>query len=419
MDHECLSSKIYVQHRRHFTERIGSGMKVLSVVGARPNFMKIGPIISALKARSEEELSNGRHPVEHYLVHTGQHYDRQLSTLFFEQLEIPNPDLNLGVGSGSHAAQTAEIMKRFEPVCLDQKPDIVLVVGDVNSTIACALVAVKMGITTVHVEAGLRSFDRTMPEEINRILTDAVSDELFTTEESANENLRREGIPESRIHFVGNVMIDTLLKHREKAEASPILKQLGFEDGIHGARPYGVLTLHRPATVDDPDTLKEVLEAVSEISRDLPIVFPVHPRTSSRIAEFSLTTRLREISPGAGGNASISHGIVAIPPQGYLDFLRLMSASRVVLTDSGGIQEETTILSVPCVTLRDSTERPVTLVRGSNVLAGLRKEAIVRAARQQLQRRWAAGAFQPPLWDGKAARRIVDVLMKKHSEADG
>ena len=268
-------------------------MKVLNVVGARPNFMKIGPIISAFRERSIEQL----------LVHTGQHYDRQLSGLFFEELELPPPDVNLGVGSGSHAVQTAEIMKKFEAVCLEQNPSHVLVVGDVNSTIACALVAVKLGIRTVHVEAGLRSFDRSMPEEINRILTDAISDLLFTTEESANDNLRREGIPEAKIHFVGNVMIDNLLRHRQQAERSDILGRLGLGDGGAGARPYGVLTLHRAATVDDQHRLAEVVGAVSRVSRDLPIVFPVHPRTRGRMT----TGSIGRAGPGCPDGRSRSH----------------------------------------------------------------------------------------------------------------
>jgi UDP-N-acetylglucosamine 2-epimerase (non-hydrolysing) len=377
-------------------------MRLLHVVGARPNFVKIGPIISALRA----------HPIHQILVHTGQHYDRQLSGLFFEELGLPQPDVNLGVGSGSHAVQTAEIMKRFEAVCLEQKPTHVLLVGDVNSTIACALVAVKLGIVTSHVEAGLRSFDRSMPEEINRILTDAISDILFTTEESANENLEREGVPRARIHFVGNVMIDSLLQHRQKADKSAILRRLGLCDDGAQARPYGVLTLHRPSTVDDNVKLAEVIGAVSVISRELPIIFPVHPRTRAGIAAIGSTPSLRDaplerIAPVSAGN-----GIQTIPPLGYLDFLHLMSHARVVLTDSGGIQEETTILGVPCVTLRESTERPITLTQGTNVLAGVTRGAIVEKTRAQLERRQPYAAVRPPLWDGKAALRIAEILAK-------
>lgn len=386
-------------------------MKILNVVGARPNFMKIGPIISSIRERSEIERSRGRLGIEQYLVHTGQHYDQQLSGLFFEELELPAPDTNLGVGSGSHAFQTAEIMKRFEAICLEQKPSHVLVVGDVNSTIACALVAVKLGIVTAHVEAGLRSFDRSMPEEINRILTDAIADHLFTTEESANENLRQEGIREGRIHFVGNVMIDNLLRNRQKAAKSTILSRLGFGDGDSEPRPYGVLTLHRPATVDDQKQLKEVLEAVAEISRDLPIVFPVHPRTRIRMATSGLAKLVREVELQEDASIREAAGIHAIASLGYLDFLHLMSRARVVMTDSGGIQEETTILGVPCVTLRDSTERPVTITQGTNVLAGVTKATIIERTRGQLQRQRPAVALRPSLWDGKAAQRIVDILV--------
>jgi UDP-N-acetylglucosamine 2-epimerase (non-hydrolysing) len=377
-------------------------MKIVSVVGARPNFMKIGPIVAAIRGHGKG--------LEHYLVHTGQHYDRRLSELFFEQLKIPAPDVNLEVGSGSHASQTAEVMKRFEPVCLEQQPGCVLVVGDVNSTLACALVASKLGIPVAHVEAGLRSFDRTMPEEINRIVTDAISDLLFTTEESANRNLAREGVAAEKVHFVGNVMIDCLLGHRDKAAESAILEELGLATGRGGAVPYAVLTLHRPATVDDQAKLEGVLGAVERISRDLPVVFPVHPRTRSRIDSFGLGKHLREGRGTGGAEGKAARGIRAIEPLGYLEFLRLMSDSRLVLTDSGGIQEETTILGVPCVTLRDSTERPATVTAGTNILAGTREEEIVSAALLQLGPRAKRSASPPPLWDGKAAVRIVDVL---------
>jgi UDP-N-acetylglucosamine 2-epimerase (non-hydrolysing) len=385
----------------------GEHIKVLNVVGARPNFMKIGPIIDAIRVRSL-----GGERIDQFLVHTGQHYDRGLSALFFEQLGIPAPDVNLEVGSGSHAVQTAEIMTRFEAVCLQQRPSHVLVVGDVNSTIACALVAAKLGIRIVHVEAGLRSFDRSMPEEINRILTDAIADELFTTEKSANENLKHEGIPDSKVHFVGNVMIDSLLRHRRKAEESSILKDLGLAGGNRGATPYGVLTLHRAATVDDPDRLREILEAVVEVSKGLPVVFPVHPRTKSRITAFGFQDDFRWVEISSGLPKEDARGIIAVDPLGYLDFLRLMSCARLVLTDSGGIQEETTILGVPCVTLRGSTERPVTVEQGTNVLAGVSKRSILAHTQAQLDRPRAASPSIPPLWDGKAADRIVDHLIE-------
>jgi UDP-N-acetylglucosamine 2-epimerase (non-hydrolysing) len=392
-------------------------VKIASVVGARPNFMKIAPIVRAIRERAERQRLEGGPHVSHLLVHTGQHYDREMSELFFEQLDLPAPDVNLGVGSASQAAQTAEVMTRFEKVCLGERPTHVLVVGDVNSTIACALVAVKLGITVAHVEAGLRSFDRRMPEEINRILTDAISDYLFTTEASANANLKREGITEDKIHFVGNVMIDTLLLHRKRAERSPILQKLGLAEGDIACTPYGVLTLHRAGTVDAEESLREILEAVADIAGELPIVFPAHPRTLARINSFGMRSFLGEGYESRRGGAR--RGILAIEPLGYLDFLRLMSKAKVVLTDSGGIQEETTILGVPCVTLRESTERPVTVLEGTNVIAGIRRDGIVSHARAQLARsstQLAVGTGAgirrvPELWDGKAAQRIVEVLL--------
>jgi UDP-N-acetylglucosamine 2-epimerase (non-hydrolysing) len=388
------------------------GSKILNVVGARPNFMKASPIIEAIRARSEQNRADGREEISQILVHTGQHYDQQMSKLFFDQLGMPSPDVNLEVGSGSHAVQTAEVMKRFETVCVAQKPSHILVVGDVNSTLACALVGVKLGISVAHVEAGLRSFDRRMPEEINRIMTDSISDYLFTTEESANVNLRREGIPDEKVHFVGNVMIDTLLKHLKTAERSAILERLGLDGTGDAVRPYGVLTLHRAETVDDRQRFREMLEALAQIAKELPIIFPVHPRTRKRIEEFAFG----EFFEGA------TEGIRAVEPLAYLDFLRLMSRARVVLTDSGGIQEETTVLGVPCVTLRDSTERPVTTLEGTNVLAGTKRDDILSKTHSQLGRSSNGLAGQPqtplsctpPLWDGKAAERIVDVLFGRN-----
>jgi UDP-N-acetylglucosamine 2-epimerase (non-hydrolysing) len=402
----------------------GRGLKIVHVVGARPNFIKIGPLIESFRNRSELELSGGRRPIEQFLVHTGQHYDRNMSALFFNDLGIPAPDANLGVGSGSHAAQTAEIMKRFESICTEQKPTHVLVVGDVNSTIACALVAVKLGILVVHVEAGLRSFDRRMPEEINRILTDAISDYLFTTEESANENLLKEGIPKEKIHFVGNVMIDTLMKHRKTAEASKVLENLGLASGGGGVLPYGVLTLHRPGTVEDSGTLTEILQAIACIATEMPMVFPVHPRTKAKIESFGLKDLLYWNDRPALNGSVASKGILAIEPLGYLDFLRLISKAKVVLTDSGGIQEETTILRTPCVTLRESTERPATISHGTNILAGIKKAEIVTKTHGQLERFAKVGPdllrqegrLSPPLWDGKAAERIVEVLLANQGD---
>jgi UDP-N-acetylglucosamine 2-epimerase (non-hydrolysing) len=349
--------------------------------------MKIAPLMEAFRDQPA---------LEPFLVHTGQHYDRQMSELFFHQLGIPAPDVDLGAGSGSHAAQTAEIMRTFEPVVIEQKPRAVLVVGDVNSTIACGLVAVKLGIKLVHVEAGLRSFDRTMPEEINRLLTDAISDLLFCTEQSGVDNLRREGIPPERIFLVGNVMIDTLLKNQARARASTILKELGLSQ-----RGYAVVTLHRPSNVDSPAVFGGLLEALEHIQRRLPVVFPIHPRTRKNLSGGSLGVRL-----GAMGNLRL------IEPAGYLDFLKLMSSAAVVLTDSGGIQEETTILKVPCLTLRENTERPITTEVGSNRVVGTDPRKILAAFEDVL-----AGEFRqvqvPPLWDGHAAERIARILLEK------
>jgi UDP-N-acetylglucosamine 2-epimerase (non-hydrolysing) len=357
-------------------------VKIVAVAGARPNFMKIAPLMWELRKRPG---------VASYLVHTGQHYDERMSRLFFEELHIPRPDIDLGVGSASHAVQTAEVMKRFEPVIVQHKPDAVLVVGDVNSTIACALTAVKLDVPVAHVEAGLRSFDRTMPEEINRILTDAISRWLFVTERSGVENLRREGVPDERIFLVGNVMIDTLLSCRLRCESSPILEQLGVPD-----RGYGVLTLHRPANVDEPAVFARLFTAIERLQRELPIVFPVHPRTRKALA-----------SVGAGRCA----GLKVTEPLGYLDFMKLLAHARFAMTDSGGIQEETTVLGVPCLTLRNNTERPCTCEQGTNRLVGLDPERIIAEGLEVLSLPVGAGRV-PELWDGKAAGRIVDVLTR-------
>jgi UDP-N-acetylglucosamine 2-epimerase (non-hydrolysing) len=368
--------------------------KILCVAGARPNFIKIAPVVRAL----------GAHPrLEPRLVHTGQHYDEKLSRVFFEELGIPRPDVELAVGSGSHAAQTAEIMRRFEPVVESEQPHGVLVVGDVNSTIACALVAAKytlregfrcaLGERTrplvIHVEAGLRSFDADMPEELNRRLTDAISDVLFASEPDGVKNLRAEGVAEERIHFVGNVMIDTLLAARDRAAATTVLADLGLEE-----KAYGLVTLHRPANVDDSRALGGLVSALDEIARSLPLLFPVHPRTRARLADASF-----ELDPARWR---------VIEPLGYLEFLRLTAAARVVLTDSGGIQEETTVLGVPCVTLRENTERPVTIGQGTNHLGGTTRTSILAAYAEAVRPRESRPV--PALWDGRAAVRIADVL---------
>jgi UDP-N-acetylglucosamine 2-epimerase (non-hydrolysing) len=362
-------------------------MKIINVVGARPNFMKIAPLMAAYKNAPA---------IQPVLVHTGQHYDERMSDLFFRQLGIPQPQVNLGVGSGSHAAQTAQIMTAFEPILLEQKPQAVLVVGDVNSTIACGLVAVKLGVKLVHVEAGLRSGDRTMPEEINRLLTDAISDLLFCTEPAGVENLAREGVPAEKVFLVGNVMIDTLLKNRQQAEDSPILEQLSLQ-----SERYAVLTLHRPANVDDPAVFGGLLSALEAIQKDLPIVFPIHPRTMRNLSASNLAGRIEKMS-----------NLRLIEPAGYLDFLKLMAHARLVLTDSGGIQEETTILRVPCLTLRENTERPITAQFGSNRIVGADPENILPAYRQVMSGPPRTGQI-PPLWDGHAAQRIVKILLEK------
>ncbi|HQB13255.1 MAG TPA: UDP-N-acetylglucosamine 2-epimerase (non-hydrolyzing) [Syntrophales bacterium] len=374
------------------------------MAGARPNFMKIAPLMAAFGERPE---------ITPLLVHTGQHYDRVMSDLFFRELGIPEPDLNLGVGSASHAVQTAEIMKAFEPIIVEEKPDAVLVVGDVNSTIACGLVAVKLGVKLIHVEAGLRSFDRTMPEEINRLLTDSISDLLFCSEPSGVENLRREGVAEEKIHLVGNVMIDTLLRNRDKAEASTILDTLHLNSG----RPYAVVTLHRPSNVDDPVMLDRIMTVLEEIGREMPVVFPVHPRTRARLnGVTSSKSVILENGPDAvAENANfkdLTPGLMLIDPLGYLDFLKLMAHARIVLTDSGGIQEETTILGTPCLTLRENTERPITVEMGTNRLVGSEPERIMRAYREVVGGEMMSGG-PPPLWDGQAAQRIAAVICDK------
>jgi UDP-N-acetylglucosamine 2-epimerase (non-hydrolysing) len=356
-------------------------MKLLAVAGARPNFMKIAPLMWEIERRAG---------VSACLVHTGQHYDERMSQLFFDQLKIPKPDFNLQVGSASHAVQTAEVMQRFEPIVIEQRPDAVVVVGDVNSTLACTLTAVKLGIRVAHIEAGLRSFDRSMPEEINRVLTDSISHWLFVSERSAMKHLRREGISAERVHFVGNLMIDTLLACRQRSEASPILEQLKIS-----SRGYAVLTLHRPSNVDEPAVFRELLAAVERLQRELPVVFPVHPRTRKALA---------------GQTDRRMPNLKLIEPLGYLDFLKLMAHARIVLTDSGGIQEETTVLGVRCLTLRSNTERPVTTEQGTNRLVGMDSGRIVKAALAAIADDRAAGCI-PELWDGRAALRTVDTLL--------
>ena len=361
-------------------------LKITNIVGARPNLPKIAPLMREMK----------RHPeVEPLLIHTGQHYDDKLNDIFFRQMGIPLPDVNLEVGSGSHAVQTAEILKLVEPVLIDQQPDLVLVVGDVNSTIAVSLAAVKLGMRVAHVEAGLRSFDRSMPEEINRILTDALADYLFVTEEDAVENLLREGRPRESIFFVGNVMIDSLRYFLPLAQQSLIGEELGLVRDSSW-RDFAVLTLHRPSNVDSVDKLREIMSALDSIAAQLPVIFPVHPRTEQRLLQ---------------GGIVHHPDLRLIEPMGYLDFLCLLSRAALVLTDSGGIQEETTALGVPCLTLRENTERPITITQGTNLLVGTDPEKIVMAARKSIASKGSTRPL-PPLWDGHAAERIVDTLSR-------
>lgn len=364
--------------------------RLLCVVGARPNFMKMAPIMAALKEVAPE--------IDVYLLHTGQHYDAAMNHQYFDALGIPAPDINLEVGSGSHAVQTADVMRRFEPALDEVQPSAVLVVGDVNSTLACALVAAKKGVRVIHVEAGLRSFDRSMAEEINRILTDQISDLLFTTEREGRNNLLREGIADQRIHFVGNVMIDTLRRNLDRAvPVADILKQAGAESLLVAGEDYAVFTLHRASNVDDPATLRALLETLSTVSNSLPVIFPMHPRTRSMSEKHGLAHLLD------------SPRILQLPPMGYLEMLGLMRDARVVLTDSGGIQEETTALGVPCITLRNNTERPITVTDGTNTLAGTDPAKILQIFDDVMHAGGKAGRI-PEFWDGKAAVRIAQVI---------
>ncbi|BAW80590.1 UDP-N-acetylglucosamine 2-epimerase [Candidatus Nitrosoglobus terrae] len=363
---------------------------VMCIVGARPNFMKIAPIMAAL---------DGLAPLS--LIHTGQHYDAAMQLLFFQQLGIPKPDINLEVGSGSHGWQTGQIMQRFEPIIETTDPVAVLVVGDVNSTIACALVATKKQVPVIHVEAGLRSFDRSMPEEINRVLTDQLAQLLFTTERSARGNLLREGVEDHRIHFVGNVMIDSLFNHCSKAViAKETLMKSRGEGAVEScAKGYAILTLHRPSNVDEITTLQRIILLLQQISERIPIVFPVHPRTNAALDRSGLRQKLAQIP-----------GIFPIPPVGYLEMLGLLKKARLVLTDSGGVQEETTALGIPCITLRDNTERPITVEEGTNTVAGIALERVLSIVDDILATGGKSGRI-PEFWDGKAAFRIRDVML--------
>ena len=368
-------------------------MKIINVVGARPNFMKIAPIVEAMNAHPEE--------IKHLLVHTGQHYDSHMSQTFFDDLGISAPDMNLGVGSGSHAEQTAQIMVSFEKICLKEKPDMVLVVGDVNSTMACTITAKKLGIEVAHVEAGLRSRDMGMPEEINRLCTDVLCDYLFVTDHFAIENLIGEGVKKDRIFFVGNVMIDTLLRFKKKAEQLNMPQKLGLHP-----RQYATITLHRPSNVDEPDVLSKILQAFSQIACDIPLIFPLHPRTKKNAEAFGLSHYFSD---------KVESGRICVKePMGYLEFLSLNMHAMMVLTDSGGLQEETTILGVPCLTIRPNTERPITCEVGTNYMVGNDPQKILETAKKILRGNHVSGGI-PEKWDGKAAQRIVEHLLKINS----
>ncbi len=362
-------------------------IKIINVVGARPNFMKIAPI--------QREMA--KYPnIQPVLVHTGQHYDERMSKLFFDDLQLPKPDIYLDVRSGSHAVQTAKVMMAFEEVLQKEKPDLVIVVGDVNSTAACSMVAAKMHTKIAHVEAGLRSFDRRMPEEINRLVTDVLSDFLFVTEKSGLENLKHEGIDDSKVHFVGHVMIDSLIYFEPMAAKSPILENMGLQP-----REYGVITLHRPSNVDNKENFLKLLNAFEVIEKQMPLIFPIHPRSQKMIDQLGLREKVEKM-----------HNLRLTEPLGYLDFMRLLHNAKLVLTDSGGIQEETTYLGIPCITMRENTERPITVEVGTNVLVGTDTERIIAEAQKVLDGNAKKGQI-PELWDGKAAERIVRILNEK------
>jgi len=364
-------------------------MKIINVVGTRPNFIKIAPLIEEMKKH---------HEIRQILVHTGQHYDEEMSKFFFDDLGIPKPDINLGISSLSGKPQTDKIRVELEKIFRKERPDLVIVVGDVNSTLAAALAAAKCKIKVAHIESGLRSFDMTMPEEINRIRTDKISDFLFTTEESANKNLSNEGIDKKKVFFVGNVMIDSLLRHKEKAKKSKILGKLKLKKN-----DYCVLTLHRPSNVDDKKALGYVIDILSELQQKIKIVFPIHPRTMKNLENFKLFDKVKS-----------KKNIILTEPLGYLDFMSLMSNSKLVLTDSGGIQEETTVLGVPCITMRNNTERPVTIEQGTNILVSTDKAEIIKAADKLLK----GATFKPKIpqfWDGKASKRIIEIILKNFS----
>lgn len=365
-------------------------MKIMNVVGARPNFMKIAPIHRAFSAHDS---------IDSKILHTGQHYDEKMSDIFFNQLELPKPDFYLGIGGGSHTYQKANVMLAFEKILLEEKPDVVLVVGDVNATAACSIVAVKMGVKTVHIEAGLRSGDRSMPEEINRMITDAISDDLFVTEHSGLVNLAKEGVNDSIVHYVGNVMIDSLIHFRNKSKKETILEDLGVVNSN-----YVLMTMHRPHNVDNEKSLNDIISIIEYISKTKTVVFPLHPRTKNNLDKFDFYKKVESLE-----------NVKLTGPQGYLQFLKLMDNAFMIITDSGGIQEETTYLQVPCLTFRDTTERPVTIELGTNILMkDLNPETVSSQYDEILNGKVKKGVV-PPLWDGKASERIREILLKKYN----
>jgi UDP-N-acetylglucosamine 2-epimerase (non-hydrolysing) len=374
-------------------------MKILLVAGARPNFMKIAPLVHELNAKSKgtiwsKMLRTKSKELSYKIVHTGQHYDYEMSKVFFDELDIPEPDYFLGAGSGTHAEQTGKIMEVFEKICFKERPDVVVVVGDVNSTLACSVTAKKLNIKVAHVESGLRSFDMTMPEEINRIVTDSISDYLFVSEKSGINNLKREGKNKKQVFFVGNVMIDTLFYGLKKLKEA--------KRKVQSEKPYAVVTLHRPSNVDDRDKLKDILFALKEISKDMNIYFPIHPRTEKNINDFNLNYLLEDSN------------IKVTPPLSYLEFLALWKDAVLALTDSGGIQEETTVLGIPCFTIRENTERPITIKKGTNILVGTTGKRILTAYKKFKKGKRKKGKV-PKFWDGKTAERIVKILLKNRS----
>jgi UDP-N-acetylglucosamine 2-epimerase (non-hydrolysing) len=387
--------------------------KFILVAAARPNFMKVAPLVRAIE-KYNRSVGSKKERAEYVLVHTGQHYDFNMSDSFFEDLKLPEPPIHLGIGSGTHAEQTGKVMIEFEKVLVKEKPDVVIVVGDVNSTLACTLAAVKLNIPVAHVEAGLRSFDRTMPEEINRLVTDALSTYLFTPSPDGDKNLLKEGTSVKKIYRVGDIMIDSLFFHMEEAEKSDVLVRLGLQKASPLVSRYALLTLHRPSNVDDQESLTKILNGLEVISRKIPILFPVHPRTKKQLSAFGFQDRIlfRDVRQRVDLS---SPGFYGMDPMGYLDFVKLMVYSTLIFTDSGGIQEEAMVLNVPCLTLRKTTERPITIAQGTNVLVWNDTKKIIREASKILTGKLKKAKI-PAVWDGKTAERIIKILIRSGSK---